>query len=55
MKLELNVVKKEFVNEQGEKLSYYECSVLMNGEKFVLKPRAEDKKMFNYFLKDKVK
>lgn len=56
MDLKMSVEKKSFVDKETNKtVSFFECSVVLNGEKFVLKPRAEDKKMFNYFLKEKVK
>lgn len=48
----LVVEDKVFENEKHEKIPYFECSVVVAGERFVLKPKAEDKKMFNYLLKN---
>lgn len=48
----LVVEDKVFENEKHEKIPYFECLVVIAGERFVLKPKAEDKKMFNYLLKN---
>ena len=53
MKLELNVVKKEFVNDNGEKIPYTAYEVELEGQKFGFVPRAEDKKLLNYLLTKK--
>lgn len=49
--LKLVVESKVFENEKNEKIPYFECSVVIGGERFVLKPKAEDKRLFNHFLK----
>lgn len=53
MKLELNVVKKEFVNDNGEKIPYTAYEVELEGQKFNFVPRTEDKKLLNYLLAKK--
>ena len=53
MKLELNVVKKEFVNDSGEKIPYTAYEVELEGQKFNFVPRTEDKKLLNYLLSKK--
>ena len=55
MKLELNVVKKEFVNDSGEKIPYTAYEVELEGQKFSFVPRADDKKLLNYLLSKKEK
>lgn len=50
-KFDLVVERKSFTNEQGEVVGYYSYTLEIGGEKFSLKPKAEDKKMLEYFLK----
>ena len=50
-KFELTVERKSFTNAQGEQVKYYEYLLEIGGERFTLKPKAEDKKMLEYFLK----
>lgn len=50
-KFELVVEHKSFTNEQGENIGYYSYTLEIGGERFSLKPKAEDKKMLEYFLK----
>ena len=51
MKLELNVLKKEFTNDDGEKIPYTAFEIELEGQKFNLVPRSDDKKLLNYLLR----
>lgn len=55
MKLELNVLKKEFINDNGDKVPYTAFEVELEGEKFNLVPRAEDKRLLKHLLEVKEK
>lgn len=49
--LKMQVERKVFISDDGEKIGYYEYSATIGGEKFIFKPRSEDKKLLEYFLK----
>lgn len=49
-KFELCVCKKVFKKED-EEVEYYEYSALIDGEKILLQPRDEDKRLLKYLLK----
>lgn len=42
--------KKYFKNSEGEVIPYNEYSVVLNGQKFLLKPYDKDKSFFNYMV-----
>ena len=53
MKFELNVTKKEFENNKGEIVTYFEYVFDLDGTKVRVKPVEEDKKLCTYLLREK--
>lgn len=49
-KFELCIIKKIF-KKDDEEVEYYEYSAIIDGEKILLQPREEDKKLLKYLLK----
>ncbi len=54
-KFDLSIEKRQFVNNRGENVDYFEFSFDLNGNKIRVKPVDEDKKLANYLLKEIVK
>ncbi len=46
---------KTFDTDSGDKRDYISLSVDIAGQKFVLQPRQDDKKLFNYLVKPLLK
>ena len=48
--LNLEIKKKVFEKEDGEKVEYYELSTIIDGQKIGLQVKEDDKKLFKYLL-----
>ena len=54
LKKDLIIEKKVFVNAYGESVEYLSYSFELDGQKFNLSPKTDDKKLLNFLLRDKI-
>lgn len=50
MKVPCEICKKNFKSEDGREVAYLSFEIELNGQKFNLQPRKDDKKLLNYIL-----
>lgn len=51
MKVELEIVKDTFTNDDGEVIEYFRCEAEILGQPIRFSPRKEDKKLLEYLIK----
>lgn len=51
IELTLQVKPEVFVNNEGEQVRYYSCTVEVLGEKIRFAPKTDDKKLFVHLVK----
>lgn len=52
MKVDCNIMKESFKNEQGENIEFISYKIEIDGESFSLFPRKEDKRLIAHILGD---
>ncbi len=52
IELPLTIDQKEFVNDDNDRIKYFEYSFTYQGEEFYVRPSKEDKRLLSYILKD---